>query len=143
LATTAKPLVDFLPFGSGLGTFADVYRLYEDPARVVQVRINHAHNDYAELVLELGVPGLILIFMFLGWWGMAGWRAWRYSDAGTYARAASIASAALLAHSLVEFPLRTAALSACFAMCLALLCERRSPRVERDELRPTRHVVLR
>jgi hypothetical protein len=36
-------------------------------------------------------------------------------------RAAAIASAAILVHSLFDFPLRTAGISALFAVCLALL----------------------
>ena len=105
--------------------------------------MNHAHNDYLELILELGLPGAVLIAAFLAWWAVAAWRAWRYPDAGPFARAASIATAALLAHSLVEFPLRTAALSACFAMGLALLVERRPRATERADLRPARHLELR
>jgi len=40
---------------------------------------------------------------------------------------------------------RTAAISACFAMCLALLADRRTqpPRREAQDLRPTRHLVIR
>ena len=142
-ATTARAIVDFLPFGSGLGTFQPVYKLYEDHDRIVDTVINHAHNDYAELALELGIPGIALMLLFLGWWAAAVWRVWRSADASPYARAASIASAALLVHSLVDFPLRTAALNTCFAMCLGLLIERRAPRAaEASELWPTRHVVL-
>ena len=143
MSTTAEATKDFMPFGSGLGTFRGVYQLYEDHQKIDVVRVNHAHNDYLELALELGLPGIVLILLFLTWWGHAVWRAWRYADAGPYAQAASIASATLLAHSLVEFPLRTAALGACFAMCLALLIERRTSRGQnRADLRPTRHVVL-
>ncbi|HEX8841500.1 MAG TPA: O-antigen ligase family protein [Sphingomicrobium sp.] len=142
-ATTARAIVDFLPLGSGLGTFKPVYKLYEDHDGIVATVINHAHNDYAELALEMGIPGIILMLLFLGWWTVTVWRAWRFADAGPYARAASIASAALLAHSLVDFPLRTAALSTCFAMCLGLLAERRTPpAAQPSELWPTRHVVL-
>ena len=143
MSTTARAAKDFLPFGSGLGTFREIYQLYEDHDRVRNVRTNHAHNDYLELALELGVAGILLIAGLLGWWVIASWRAWRDRDAGSYARAASIASATLLAHSLVEFPLRTAALSACFAMCLALLVQRRARKSERPDLRPTRHVEIR
>jgi hypothetical protein len=50
----------------------------------------------------------------------------------------------MLTHSLVDFPLRTAALSSCFGLCLALLVERRAPqRQEANELRPARHLVIR
>jgi O-antigen ligase len=141
--TTIRAIADFLPLGSGLGTFKPVYKLYEDHDRIVATVINHAHNDYAELALEMGAPGILLILLFLVWWTVAALRVWRFPDSGPYARAASIASAALLVHSLVDFPLRTAALSTCFAVCLGLLVERRAPRpAEPSELWPTRHVTV-
>jgi O-antigen ligase len=144
LSTSAKALRDFMPWGSGLGTFSKVYHFYEDPARVANVYVIHAHNDYVELALETGVPGMLLMIAALAWWARASWRGWRYVEAGPYAKAASIASAAILAHSIVDFPLRTAAVSAVFAICLALLVERYAPPVRsRSDLRPTRHVVVR
>jgi O-antigen ligase len=141
LATTSEAIVDYMPFGSGLGSFLRIYRTYESPDSVSNEYVIHAHNDYAELALELGVAGIILILLFLAWWVAAVLSVWRRSFASPFAYAASIASAALLIHSLVDFPLRTAALSACFAMCLALLGERRDPE-EPGELRPTRHIVV-
>jgi O-antigen ligase len=140
--TTVRAIADFLPLGSGLGTFKPVYKLYEDHDRIQGTIINHAHNDYAELALELGAPGIVLVLLFLAWWMAAALRVWKFPDASSYARAASIASAALLVHSLVDFPLRTGALSTCFAMCLGLLVERRAARTaEPSELWPTRHVT--
>jgi hypothetical protein len=49
---------------------------------------------------------------------------------------------AILIHSVVDFPLRTAAIGACFAMCLALLVRVRTEASEEALLRPTRHVVV-
>jgi O-antigen ligase len=143
LATTGKAMADYLPLGSGLGSFVKVYRLYESPSSVTNEYVIHAHNDYAELALELGVPGIILLLLFLAWFAAQAFSIWRKGEGGPWARAASIASAAVLVHSLVDFPLRTAAISACFAMCLALLADRRSS-VKQDvaDLRPTRHVVI-
>ena len=144
LATTGKAVGDFMPWGSGLGSFAKVYRLYERPAVVTDEYVVHAHNDYVELALELGVAGVVLIALFLAWWGGAVWRAWKRSEVSPFAFAGAIASATILLHSLVEFPLRTAAMSVCFAMCLGLLADRRQPpRKEVGDLRPTRHVVIR
>ena len=143
LATTTEAIGDYMPFGSGLGSFLRVYRTYESPDTVSNEYVIHAHNDYAELVLELGVAGIVLIVLFLAWWIVAVVSVWRGGAASPFACAASIASAALLVHSLVDFPLRTAALSACFAMCLALLGERRSRVFEEPgDLRPTRHIVI-
>ena len=48
-----------------------------------------------------------------------------------------------LVHSLVDFPLRTAAIGVSFAMCIALLADRRAPLASvKSDLRPTRHIVL-
>lgn len=143
LVTTGRAVRDFMPWGTGLGSFRSVYQLYESRDQISTTYVIHAHNDYVELALELGVAGILLIIAFLVWWGRAVWHAWRYAEGGIYARAASIATAAVLVHSLVDFPLRTAAISAAFAMCLALLVERRVEAArERSDLWPTRHVVL-
>ena len=143
LQTTSKAIVDYMPFGSGLGSFVRVYRLYESPDSVWSEYVIHAHNDYAEIALELGIAGIILMLLFLGWWLLAALAVWRAPSSSAFARAASIASAAVLVHSLVDFPLRTAAISACFAMCLALLIERRVTQTQEEgDLRPTRHVVI-
>jgi O-antigen ligase len=144
LATTGKAVRDFMPLGSGLGSFPKVYRLYESPDGVTNEYVVHAHNDYVELALELGVAGVILILLFLAWWSRAVWKLWQRADRAAFAYAASIASAVVLLHSLVEFPLRTAAIATSFAMCLALLADRRTPqRQEGSDLRPTRHIVIR
>jgi O-antigen ligase len=144
LKTTAEAIGDTMPFGSGLGSFLKVYRLYESPDTVTSEYVVHAHNDYAELALELGIPGVVLMLLFLVWWAAAAWDVWRRADSSPFARAASVASATVLVHSLVDFPLRTAAIAACLAMCLALLVARRSPlRQEPSDLRPTRHLVVR
>jgi O-antigen ligase len=144
LAATTRAIRDYMPWGSGLGSFRSVYHLYEGRDQLSTVYVNHAHNDYAELALELGAAGILLMIAFLVWWARAAWRAWRLADAGIYARAASIATGAILVHSLVDFPLRTAAISAAFAMGLALLVERHHAPVarEKSDLWPTRHVVL-
>jgi O-antigen ligase len=143
-ATTARAAREFMPAGSGLGSFRSVYAMAEDRDRLdASVVINHAHNDFLELALELGLAGIVLIAAFLLWWSRAAWTAWISAGSSPYARAAAIASAAILAHSLVDFPLRTAAISACFAMCLALLTVRAPVAgVDRSKLWPTRHVVL-
>jgi O-antigen ligase len=143
LRTTSDAIGDYFPFGSGLGSFRQVYHLYEQPEQVTTTYVVHAHNDYAELILELGLAGIVLILLFLAWWAVAVWNVWRTAEAGPFARAAAIASAAILVHSLVDFPLRTAAIGACFAMCLGLLASRRAPLVEDSELRPARHVIIR
>jgi O-antigen ligase len=143
LATTVRAISDFLPLGSGLGSFARVYPLYERPAAIMSAPVPHAYNDYAEIALELGLPGIMVMLVFLVGWAAAVSYAWQGRQGSPFVRAASIASAAILVHSVFDFPLRTAAISASFAMCLGLLV---APQTQRrpagDDLRPTRHLVI-
>jgi O-antigen ligase len=130
-ATTWIAIKHFWPAGTGVGTFAEVYRSFENPFDVTPTFINHAHDDYLELVLETGAVGLVLLVAFLGWWVVRAWRIWRGGSLSPYAMAAVIASGSLMAHSLVDYPLRTAALSSVFAACLALMA---APRVRSRSL---------
>jgi O-antigen ligase len=116
---------EFLPFGSGIGTFAAIYRRYEDPAAVERTWMNHVHSDFIEVALEAGAPALIVFAIFLLWWLSRTFRVWRAEKADYFARAATIASGAIMAHSAVDYPLRTAAIAAVFAACCALMAEPR------------------
>lgn len=51
------------PWGSGLGTFESVFPRYQPGDTPIYV--NHAHNDYAQLAMELGAPGLLLVALAL------------------------------------------------------------------------------
>jgi O-antigen ligase len=126
---------DYAPLGSGVGTFLEVYPSYEDPARVTRVYVNHVHNDYIELFLETGYLGLAVLLIFVFWWLSRSVAIWRSKEPDYFARAASIASGAVLAHSLVDYPLRTAAISSIFAVCCALMAEPR-PRGQALASRP-------
>jgi O-antigen ligase len=117
---------DYLPVGSGIGTFGEIYPTHENPADVSRIYMNHVHGDYIEVALETGIPGMIAILLFLAWWARRAFAIWRGDEPDYFARAATVASAAILAHSLVDYPLRTAAISAVLAMCCALMAEPRS-----------------
>ena len=116
---------DFAPLGSGVGTFVNIYPRYEDPASIQPTFVNHTHSDFIEILLETGIPGMLIIALFLFWWARRSAAIWRSPTVNHYARAATIASAAILAHSVVDYPLRTAAISAVFAMCVALMVQPR------------------
>lgn len=100
---------DFFPLGSGPGTFADVYRALQD----INQRgfINHAHNDYLELVFEMGGLGIMII---LGYWVIFISGCLRLmkenSDVLFFMKGASgIGVALILLHSLVDFNLHVPA----------------------------------
>ena len=140
---SGEALSDHWLAGSGIGTFPALYPQYEDPATVGRTYVNHAHNDYLEILLEAGIPGGVLLILFLTWWSSRALSIWRSPNAAELGRAACIASAAILLHSLVDYPLRTAAIATSMAMALALMAEpAKRPRVQLVELRPTRHLTL-
>lgn len=130
-ANSLRAAADLFPVGSGSGSFAAVYPAYEDPDVVDRWFVNHVHNDYIELVLETGLAGMLLILAFLLWWTGRTIAIWRAPISDQFARAATIASGAILVHSLVDFPLRTTAIAAVFAMSVALMAgPRRRAKVE-------------
>jgi len=132
---TWEAIGDYLPFGSGIGTYGQVYPQYEDPLTIGRWYMNHVHSDYLEVVLETGLLGVLVMLLVLAWWLRRVVAVWRAEKPDHFARAASIASAAILAHSAVDYPLRTAAISALFALCLALMAEPR-PKARRGEEAP-------
>ena len=139
---SAYRVLEYVPFGSGLGSFDKVYRASEDPELVGRFYVNHAHNDYLELAVETGLAGVALMLLFLAWWLVVVRKMVRSPLTDRYAVAGAIASAMILLHSAVDFPLRTAAISTVFAMCLGLMVmPGRATRNEGD-LRPTRHLVV-
>ena len=141
---TARALADHGLVGAGIGTFPKLYPQYEDPATIERTYVNHAHNDYLEIALEAGIPGVVLMLLFLAWWGTRAFSIWRSPEAVEMARAACIASAAILLHSLVDYPLRTSAIATCMAVALALMADpaRRRHQARAADLRPTRHLTL-
>lgn len=122
ISTTVAAGTHYLPFGAGEGAFVRVYPRYEDPAQASQEYVNHAHNDYAELFLDTGLLGLALVAAAIGWWVLNLRPAWRSNAAaGSYGRAGSIAIGVVIAHSFVDYPLRTAAVAAVIAFAAALM----------------------
>ncbi len=119
----------YMPFGTGIGTFVPVYALFEKPADLFVQYVNHAHNDFVELWLESGVLGIGLVGVFLLWFVARTVKVWRGSaSAGSdldrlLARAATLVMALLLAHSLVDYPLRTAAMMAVVVFVCGLMVE--------------------
>jgi O-antigen ligase len=119
----------FMPFGSGLGSFVPVYQMFERPADALLDKFaNRAHNDLLEVWLEAGIVGLLLIGLLLGWLVLMIWRVWRPTQPSNLLpidlllmRASSLVLVLLLLHSLVDYPLRTTALSVVFAFCCGLL----------------------
>ena len=55
----------YFPVGSGMGTFDDVFQIDESLENMSVKRAGRAHNDYLEVAIEAGLPGIILIGAWL------------------------------------------------------------------------------
>jgi len=113
----------FMPVGSGLGSFVPVYQIFERPETVLAQYVNHAHDDYLEILIETGLIGAALILAFIAWYVQAGVRAagWPSGRDHDLPRVAAVVVLLVLIHSVVDYPLRTAGISVVFALACALL----------------------
>ena len=118
----AQLMRDNLPFGTGLGNFARAYPAYEDAGHVTQTYANHAHSDLIEWLVELGLAGAVFLTLLLLWTVRQVGASLDFST--RHARAAQAAFSALLLiglHSLIDYPVRTAAMATMVAALLALI----------------------
>ena len=95
----------YFPFGSGLGSFDPIFRMHEPFALLKPTYFNHAHDDFLEIVLTAGSPGLLLLLTAIGWWLWRSAVAWRGE-----AVLPKLGSAVLLLiqlASIVDYPART------------------------------------
>lgn len=120
-ALTFRAAQAYFPIGSGTGSFQPVYHMQEPLGSVSTTFMNHAHSDWLELLLETGMVGIAFATLFLAWWVVRVRAIWRAEEPDPFAQAAVIATAAIMLHSTVDYPLRTAALSAVFAACIGLM----------------------
>lgn len=122
LHNTWQLIRDSFPLGYGLGTFRWAYTGIEDMASVTLVYVNHAHNDWAELVADLGLGAIVLLLGFGGWYGLRTITLWRQRHCmPTYVPSAFVALAVVALHSVVDYPARTAAMAAVAAMCIGMI----------------------
>jgi O-antigen ligase len=114
-------LDQFWPWGSGFGTFVPVFKANENLDLMGDLYLNHAHNELLELLIEGGLPmatllAAALIAMVVRFCRLAAARG--SSEPVTALAGLAILLLALL-HSLVDYPLRMAAIAAVAAIALA------------------------
>lgn len=123
-SVASKGAQALFPAGGGFGSFASVYQIFESPADIVDSFVNHAHNDWLELVFDGGLPALLLLMAFLLLAVVAAVRLVRlgmFSHGSAFYRAAAVSALLLMAHALVDFGLRTPALMSLFAVLMGMV----------------------
>lgn len=132
----------YLPFGSGAGSYADMYLIIE-PERLLGERyLNRAHNDWIETAVTFGALGAVGLLLAVVFFAIRNWTVWWKMDGGrrsvAMSRLGGIIILLIALASLADYPLRTPAMMSLFALSSVWLSEARrvvnsQTRAARDE----------
>lgn len=111
---------EYFPFGSGYGSFVEVYQIQEPRALLDSTYFNHAHNDWLEVLLTGGLPAFLLLgFACVLVFG----RALKLARAGgrlrkgmLFSRLGLVLVVQFAIASFADYPLRTPALASLFVL---------------------------
>jgi O-antigen ligase len=114
---------DFPVFGTGLGTFFQVFTMYRS-SHILGL-VTHAENDFLQLLSEMGTLGiapLAVLFFFLLWKILSGIRALADGEPERYvALGGLVGLLALMFHSLVERNIQVPANAFLYTFVFALI----------------------
>jgi len=115
---TLSAFRDFPLFGSGMGTFQHIFKVYQPDG--LTLYWDHAHNDYLELLLEAGIIGtLIAAAFFFSLFRIMVKAEWKGRN--IYLGAAFFASITTMAvHSITDFNLHIPSNAILFSLILGL-----------------------
>jgi O-antigen ligase len=110
----------YMPVGSGIGTFDDVFQADESLENLSYGRAKRAHNDFLEAALESGILGIALAAGWIAAVVRFGVQALRRGGIGL----AGVGTFALIAlQSITDYPLRSQTLLCLAGLMLALLVD--------------------
>lgn len=127
-STTFNAIKDFFPLGAGPGTTPQVYQHYQ-PTSITPF-VNHTHNDYIELVLDMGVFGVLIIIALISIYIWRWRQLWADKGSGFKLLKSGAGVGILLAalYSLTDFGLHTPANAVFFAFLFGIFLHNEHPR---------------
>lgn len=110
----------YFPIGSGIGTFVEVYQIDEPLLLLDQSYLNHAHNDWLEIMMTGGAPAAFLAGLVTLVWVRSAYRLAASGDKGrrdfVLAKLGASIIFMLAVASVGDYPLRVPVLSAIFVI---------------------------
>ncbi len=134
--TVLSMIEKYWTVGSGVGSFPDVYKMFEPDALLQPSYFNHAHNDWAEMLLAGGLPMALILLVALVWFARKflalGLRNLVKGHRGDLRLPVLVVVVILAAASLGDYPLRVPSLQVMAIMLITLLCCPAPARMQRD-----------
>lgn len=132
---TLDLIAQHFPVGSGIGTFVEVYEAGEPASTLGASYVNHAHNDFLEVLMTGGLPAAVIaaggaIYLLIA--GIRALRAGGGADAALR-RLGFVTLAILAAGSLYDYPLRTPSLALHFILALVWIAGREAAVTQSDQ----------
>lgn len=146
LPTLYEMIKHYSPVGAGFGAFPHVYKAFEPYELLSPAYLNQAHNDWAQFVIEGGVPALLVLAAFFGWLVYHARSIVSRLRSGHAAPLQALAALSIIAilggASLADYPLRVPSVMALMTFACAVLANQSAslsstrPRKESDANRP-------
>jgi O-antigen ligase len=120
--------------GSGLGTFPVAYTAFQ--TTFLGQFVNHAHNDYLELAIDVGLPAALILFGGILWILARAVRTF-LNAGGKFERCVALGCAgsivAILLHSMTDFNLYIPANAILFSLVLGIAVATQRANLRRPE----------
>jgi O-antigen ligase len=122
--TNTMPVIaDYMPWGSGFGSFVAVYNKSEPLDVLMPTYVNNAHSDYLELLVEAGLPGALILTALIVMVILLTIRGARMTNQQTsrYCLVGGGIVFLFACHSLVDYPIRRFATATLLFFAIGLL----------------------
>lgn len=123
--TTSEAIADFSYLGAGLGNFQQAYYLHRDKRslRETTQRVDHAHNSYLEMMLEIGVIAFVIFMIPFVWLNYNFIKAVFNRKRDFIFPVVGVSVSALLAvHALFDFSIEIPAIAATYSILMGVCC---------------------
>ncbi len=130
----------FLPWGAGFGSFVPAFQIYESQETFSELIANRAHSEPLEVLIEGGIPGAVVVgglVLAVLWRAFGELRLGLGKDERLRAFLLLIASLLMLAHSMVDYPLRSMSIAVLLSVLLGLVVADRRRRLETNAETPS------
>jgi O-antigen ligase len=112
-ASIVDVLPRYMPWGTGIGSYVEAYQVLE-PSEILRPKFsNHAHNEWLEIALTAGIPGLLILAAAGIYLIRVTWKA--LTSSGTDASLQRLGATILIVlafASTLDYPVRTPILAA-------------------------------